>query len=48
MVTYPGGCGVVNRDALPAGDLAVRADDTISDEFIVGGDVTVPVPEAAP
>ena len=48
VVTYPAGCGVVNRDALPAGDLAVRADDTISEEFIVGGDVTVPVAEAAP
>jgi hypothetical protein len=48
VVTYPGDCGVVSRDALPAGDLAVRADDTISDEFIVGGDVTVPVPESAP
>ena len=42
VVTYPGDCGVLNRDALPAGELAVRADDTISDEFIVGGDVTVP------
>jgi hypothetical protein len=48
VVTYPGDCGVVNRDALPAGDLAVRADDTISDEFIVGGNVAVPVPESAP
>jgi len=48
VVTYPGDCGVVNRNVLPAGDLAVRADDTISDEFIVGGDVTVPVPESAP
>ena len=46
--TYPGDCGVVNRNALPVGDLAVRADDTISDEFIVGGDVTVPVEESAP
>ncbi len=48
VVTYPGDCGLLNRDALPAGELAVRADDTISDEFIVGGDVTVPDPEAAP
>ncbi|HKO32284.1 MAG TPA: protease complex subunit PrcB family protein [Candidatus Limnocylindria bacterium] len=48
VVTYPGDCGVVNRNALPVGDLAVRADDTISDEFIVGGDATVPVPESAP
>ena len=48
VVTYPGDCGVLNRDALPAGELAVRADDTISDEFIVGGDVTVPDPGSAP
>ena len=48
VVTHPADCGVVNRDALQAGELAVRADDTISDEFIVGGSVTVPNPEAAP
>ena len=47
-LTYPGDCGVLNRDALPVGQLAVRADDTISDEFIVGGDVTVPDAESAP
>jgi hypothetical protein len=48
VATYPADCGVVNREALPPGKLAVRADDTISDEFIVGGDVTVPDPEAGP
>ena len=48
VVTYPADCGVVNRDALPPGQLAVRADDTISEEFIVAGEVTVPDPEAAP
>ena len=48
VVTYPADCGVVNRDALPPGQLAVRADDTISDEFIVAGEVTVPDLEAAP
>lgn len=48
VVTYPADCGIVNRDALPAGELAVRADDTISDEFIVAGEVTVPDVEAAP
>jgi hypothetical protein len=48
VATYPGGCGAVNREALPVGPLSVRADDTISDEFIVGGDVTVPDPESAP
>ena len=44
----PGRLRRVNRDALPVGHLAVRADDTISDEFIVGGDVTVPDAESAP
>jgi hypothetical protein len=48
VITYPADCGVVNREALPPGKLAVRADDTISDEFIVAGEVTVPDPEAAP
>ncbi len=48
VLTYPGDCGVLNRDALPVGQLAVRADDTISEEFIVGGDVTVPDAESAP
>lgn len=48
VVTYPAGCGVLNRVALPAGELAVRADDTISEEFIVAGNVTVPDAEAAP
>ena len=48
VVTYPADCGVLNRDALPPGQLAVRADDTISDEFIVAGEVTVPDAEAAP
>jgi hypothetical protein len=48
VVTYPGDCGVLNRDALPVGELAVRADDTISDEFIVAGEVTVPALETAP
>ena len=47
-VTYPADCGVVNRDALPPGRLAVRADDTISDEFIAAGEATVPDAEAAP
>ena len=48
VVTYPAGCGLLNRDALPVGELAVRADDTISEEFIVAGDVMVPDAEAAP
>ena len=48
VVTHPADCGVVNRAALPPGQLAVRADDTISDEFIVAGEVTVPDAEAGP
>ena len=43
-----GDCGVLNRDALPAGELPARADDTISEEFIVGGDATVRTRESAP
>jgi hypothetical protein len=48
VVTFPADCGLLNRAALPPGELAVRADDTISDEFIVGGRVVVPHPESAP
>lgn len=48
VITYPAGCGLLNRAALPPGELAVRAHDTISDEFIVAGTVAVPEPEAAP
>ena len=39
---YPAGCGTVTRAALPAGELQVRADDTVSEEFIVDGVITVP------
>ena len=35
VATYPGDCGVLNRDALPARELAVHTDDAVSDEFIV-------------
>ena len=48
VITYPAGCGLLNRAALPAGELAVRADDTISDEFIVAGTLVVPDPQASP
>ena len=48
VITFPAGCALLNRAALPVGQLAVRADDTISDEFIVAGTVTVPEREAAP
>ena len=40
--TYPGDCAVVDRTVLPIGPLAVRADDTISDEFIVDATIEVP------
>jgi hypothetical protein len=42
--TYPASCGTIDRRALPAGTLAVRADDTVSGEFIVAATVTVPAP----
>lgn len=40
--TYPADCATIDRIALPPGPLAVRADDTISDEFIVAGQLEVP------
>lgn len=42
--TYPADCGTIDRAALPIGPLAVRADDTVSDEFIVSAEVDVPAP----
>jgi hypothetical protein len=44
-VTYPADCALLNRDALPVGEVMVRADDTITGEFIAG--TTVQVPEAS-
>jgi len=44
-VTYPADCGLLTRAALPAGELVVRADDTITGEFIA--DTSVVVPEAS-
>lgn len=41
-LTYPGDCASLPRAALPPGELAVRADDTISDEFIVEATIQVP------
>jgi hypothetical protein len=41
-LTYPGDCATMPRAALPEGELAVRTDDTISDEFIVDGQIAVP------
>lgn len=47
-VTFPAGCGLLARAELPAGELAVRADDTISEEFIVSDTLTVPSPSGSP
>lgn len=47
-VTYPADCGLLNRAALPPGELAVRADDTITGEFIAGTTVVVPAASNAP
>ena len=46
--THPTQCLAVDRGALPAGDLAVTADDTVSDEFIVGGTIKVPPAGSTP
>lgn len=40
--TYPADCAVIDRTVLPVGELMVRADDTISDEFIVDATIDVP------
>lgn len=42
--TYPADCALLNRAALPVGELAVRADDTLSDELIVSATLVVPAP----
>jgi hypothetical protein len=42
--TYPADCATIDRAALPVGPLSVRADDTVSDEFIVSAEVVVPAP----
>jgi hypothetical protein len=42
--TYPADCATIDRAALPIGPLSVRADDTVSDEFIVSTEVEVPAP----
>jgi hypothetical protein len=46
--THPAQCLAVDRADLPAGELAVTADDTVSDEFIVGGTIQVPAAGSAP
>ena len=40
--TYPAGCGTITRAGLPTGTVSARADDTVSEEFIVSGTITVP------
>lgn len=47
-ITYPFDCGTVRRDALPTGELPVRADDTKSDEFITEAVIEVPPPDESP
>ena len=42
--TYPADCATIDRAALAVGPLSVRADDTVSDEFIVSAEVEVPAP----
>lgn len=44
VTTYPADCGLLARAALPAGELRVWADDTVTDEFIA--DTVVDVPPA--
>jgi hypothetical protein len=46
--TFPGDCALLNRGAVPVGELRVSAHDTISDEGIVSGTVVVPDPSGAP
>ena len=45
-VTYPADCGLVTRAALPSGQLTVRADDTVTGEFIADAAIDVPPPSA--
>jgi hypothetical protein len=47
-VTYPADCGLVTRTALPVGRLTVRADDTVTGEFIADAVVEVPPLTSAP
>jgi hypothetical protein len=41
---YPADCATIDRAALPPGPLPARADDTVSDEFIVSAELEVPAP----
>lgn len=40
--TYPADCATISRDGLPVGMLPAQAHDTVSDEFIVAGELVVP------
>lgn len=42
--TFPADCATVDRAALPVGTLTARATDTVSDEFIVAGELVIPAP----
>jgi hypothetical protein len=42
--TFPADCATIDRGALPAGTLPARAHDTVSDEFIVAGELVIPAP----
>jgi len=46
--TYPADCALIDRSALPVGQLPVTSTDTTSDEFIVDGVIDVPAPSGAP
>jgi hypothetical protein len=41
-VTYPADCALLTRAGLPGGELQVRADDTITGEFIADAAIEVP------
>ncbi|HEV7199891.1 MAG TPA: protease complex subunit PrcB family protein [Candidatus Limnocylindria bacterium] len=42
--SFAADCATIDRPALPVGTLPARADDTVTDEFIVAGDLEVPAP----
>ncbi|HEX2194918.1 MAG TPA: protease complex subunit PrcB family protein [Candidatus Limnocylindria bacterium] len=46
--TYPADCGLLTRGGLPAGELEVRAEDTVTGEFIAATVVEVPAASSAP
>jgi hypothetical protein len=47
-VTYPADCGLITRAALPLVELTVRADDTVTGEFIADAVIEVPPLTSAP